>query len=118
MIDDNPYTPIPGSPAAAKARRHIARQAGEWTPAAEEELANLVRLEALGRTNVQTRIGYLQERRTAAKELKLTPEAVDQEAEELARLRAVPEASITPALRLKMGHLAESIEARKYGVTN
>lgn len=115
MTDDKPYTPIPGSPAAAKARRHLARQAAEWTPAAEEELANLVRLDGLGRTNVQTRIGYLQERRAAAKELKLTPEAVDQEAEELERLRAVPEASITPGLRLKMGHLAETIDNRKYG---
>lgn len=54
MIDDNQYTPIPGSPAAAKARRHLARQAAEWTPEAEQELANLERLEGLGQQNVQT----------------------------------------------------------------
>lgn len=115
MTDDKQYTPIPGSPAATKAQWHLDRQATEWTPEAEQELANLERLKALGRTNVTTRIGYLTERRGAAQELKLTPEATDPEAEELERFRALPEISITPGLRLKMGHLAETIDARKYG---
>ena len=114
MTDDKQYTPIPGSPAAAKARRHLTRQAAEWTPEAEQELANLEHLEGLGRTNLTTRIGFLKERRAAAQELKVTPEATDSEAVELERLRALPDSSITPGLRLKMGHLAETIDSRKY----
>lgn len=107
------YTPVPGTHAAARARRQLTRQAAEWTPEAEQELANLERLEALGRTNVTTRIGYLTESRDAAHQLGRTQAATDPEAAELERLSALPEASITPGLRLKMGHLAETIDARK-----
>lgn len=108
------YTPAPGSVGAAKAKRRLDQQAARWTAETEQELSTLEKLEEMGRPNLGTRIGYLRAMRDTAEKLGRATTTADPEVEELDRLNQLPEPFITPATRLRMGHLAQSIENRKY----